>query len=57
MLNLSTDLSALGLSLTLSYLIYISLGIINSRIVRLKGYVDCFFVLLIYPRQNIALMQ
>jgi hypothetical protein len=41
--SLCTDLSTLGQSLTLSYSIYISLAIINSRIVRLIGYITRFF--------------
>jgi hypothetical protein len=51
-----TDLSALGQSLTLSYLIYISLATINSLIVRLIGYIACFF-LLVHLRLDIPLTQ
>jgi hypothetical protein len=51
-----TGLSTLGQSLALSYSIYVSLAIINSLIIRLIGYIACFF-LLVYLRLDIPLTQ
>jgi hypothetical protein len=51
-----TGLSTLEQYLALSYPIYVFLAIINSLIVRLIGYIACFF-LLVYLRLNIPLTQ